>query len=285
MNIIYPFPVLHEKSLDYKDPFGYSSSIFRPSQNEIHIHHQLNRNTLVFDFILKNKASFFSNIVVEQTVFRVTKKADNKDYYNINNKLETKQKITIPEFNFSRLVIHIKTGVALMEDQNIPAKDAQGISEFWDGRDITFPAHSCIALQDWKHSVTMNSLFHTQSDPNFKEGTFETSYFNDCGSIKISIKMHTKLYNEVAKDKSHGKIRSHVLCSALTQVFQKLYQIKQLQDNGSERELDSVDDESLVLAEPLKMYLDDKGIPTWEDDSFDPSRAASSLYSVIIDDD
>lgn len=278
MSIVYPFPVLHEHTMDYKDPSAYSTEMRRSGRAKILIDHCLSRNTLVGSLVLQGKAAFYGSVSIRGTSFRCTRLASNEGFEAGQEMLAVQQAITIPEYPWSPEVFAC-SGVVSLDSISVKSSEHSDLGDFFmDSDDIDFPAHAKIAFKDWVRFFSLGALFHLYSEKNMADGTFFVDMAKN-DRLQISIRLPQDLFDKIIAHERSG-VRRHVLCSALTQGFQELMSAQQLvnetEDSGGNEEAEQL----LELAEGLKKYLEENDIPTWEEESFNPSGAASSLYRV-----
>lgn len=281
MSIVYPFPVLHENTLDYDDPKAYSSELRRDGKTKVVIDHRLKRDTLVGSLILQGKAAFYSTVSVRGTTFRSTQTVDQTDVKPIQDLLEAEQKVQIPEFPWSPEVF-ASSGVVLLEDEEVSTQSESDLMDFFrDGSTIRFPAQAKLAFKEWVRFFSMGALFQIESEESIKDGAFSVQVSRS-NRLQILIRLPHALYDEVNANREGGA-RRHILCAALTQAFQELYQA-QLVVNDTSNIFDSKEEaeQFLELAEGLKQHLEDRKIPTWDDDGFNPAYSASLYYRVEI---
>lgn len=278
MSIIYPFPVLYRETLDYEDPGAYSAELRREGRTKVAVDHRLKADTLVGSLVRAEQAKFYCTVSVRGTAFRRTETVPFPETVAENGALVAQQRVEIPAFPWAPEVF-ASAGVVLLEEQDIPGAEAPGVSGFFrDGGPLRFPPHSRIAFGGWLRFFSMSALFHIQSDPDIEEGAFKTEV-NRGERLQVSITMHPKLFDEIETNRE-SRTRAHILCAALTQAFQELHQAWQAtQADGLLQ--DEADTRFLELAEGLGDFLRSKGIPTWEDDSFNPSLSASRCYKAL----
>lgn len=279
--IVYPFPVLQQETLDYDIAEGYKVNLAR-NGFMVSIEHVLQTNTLVAEMIHKKLATFYGTVSVRGTSFRRTETVMIEHIQdNGAGELVATQKIQIPDFKRD-LDVFASTGVYLMKEQNVPVKQALGVSEFLRPPEIgelNFPLHSMIAFSGWKRFFSMSALFIIRSDNAIELGAFKVNV-SRTGHLKITITLHPELFDEVEANHD-SKARAHILCTALATALQEIYQAHLRVT--STHEPDDYDTQFLELAEGLSIFLESNGIPTWENEDFDPAFSASLLYKASLE--
>lgn len=284
MTILYPFPVLHSESLDYRDPRAYRAEPQRTGRAAVVIDHVLRANTLVGRLVQQRAATFFATVSVRGTVFRDTRITASDSLHASGNKFSAKQTIPLPEFSWApELFVHagvlLLRSVTLTENQ-VSDEIKQGLSDFYGNTSIHFPSHSRIAFIDWKRFFSMSALFKIQSDITYKNGHFQSETIRS-SPIQISVTMSPQLFDEIEADHD-STARAHILCSALTQTFQELHHAQKAGQSDLLDQRDDADVQFLEQADGLKVYLESRGIPTWEDEQFNPTYSASRLYQASL---
>lgn len=283
MSSIFPFPVLHNESLDYEDPQAYLAEPSR-RKNEIIVKHKLKNNNLVADMVLQQDATFFTMVAVRGTIFRKTYTLENM-FNNPNTEqsqeIKSQQNMTIPNFR-NKPDVFVNCGVVMSKETDRDAQQAKGVSKFFhDTGKIVFPQHAIIAFSGWTRFFSMGSLFRIVV-AKYDAGLFnvELDYSN---TFRIVIRVGNKLYENIVNNRT-GPTRNHVLCVALTVAFTELKQSNDQLENNTE-DSNELEEKKLELAEGLKLYLQSKGILSWEDAEFNPAYAASIIYSAMVDDE
>ncbi len=273
MSIVYPFPTLHADTLDYDKSGSYAPELERADTTIIQITHKLATDNLVASLITKQSACFFATVCIRGTIFRKTERVSSNGITE-NDLIVVKQQIKIPSLKNTDGVF-VRPGVVLNEDCDINNAEAIGVSNFHkQNASIHFPAFSIIAFTYWRNFFSMGTLFTIRSDEQMDknhEGSIRVE-INYVTAIKINIKMSRKMFDEVERDKK-GAIRSHILCTALTLALKELrHYYVQIEDYETE----------LEKAVGLKIYLQSKKLPTWEDDNFDAAYVSSKLYPALL---
>lgn len=281
MSIVYPFPVLHESTLDYKDPSAYTSELRREGKIKVVIGHRLKRDTLVGSLVLSEKAAFYCTVSVRGTTFRSTQIVDHTTVESIHDMLEAQQVVKIPEYPWSPEVF-ASSGVVLLEDHEVSTQAQTDLMDFFNEEStVQFPAQAKIAFKEWVRFFSMGALFQIQSEDSIEDGAFAVE-ITRINRLQIFIKLPHALCDEVTANRE-GAARRHILCASLTQAFQELLQAQQIINEGGVLDREEAE-QFLELAEGLKQYLEGKEIPTWEDDNFNPAYSASLCYKVGIPD-
>ncbi len=281
MSVIFPFPVMHERSLDYNDPRAYGIELRRDDKRSLTAIHILRADTLVGEMVKDGLASFYCTLSVRGTAYCRTQLTEQESVIVSDHAVQATQRVEVPAFSWQPEVF-ANCGVVLHDAKTVSREDASGVDDFFfeDGaEEIAFPKHARIATSGWKRFFSMNSLFQIKSDREMDLGPFK-AVVGRSDPIQITITMHPSLYDEV-KYRSDSRVRAHVLCSALTQAFEEL---RQASDNIREGQMQLADDEDeqfLQHAEGLENYLKSKDIQTWREDGFIPSYAASKCYEAI----
>lgn len=280
MSVIFPFPVMHERSLDYIDPRAYGLELRRDDKRSLTALHSLSSDTLVGELVGDGLASFYCTLSVRGTAYCRTQLSDRESVMVSEHTVRATQRVEVPAFSWQPEVF-ANCGVVLHESKTVAREDASGVDKFFfaDGaEEIAFPKHARIATSGWKRFFSMNSLFQIKSDREMDLGPFK-AVVGRSDPIQITITMHPSLYDEV-KFSSDSRVRAHVLCSALTQAFEEL---RQASENIREAQLlpEDEDEQFLEHAEGLENYLKSRNIQTWREDGFIPSYAASKCYEAI----
>ena len=271
MSTIYPHPVLHPDTLDYKDVGAYEYIPRRDGQTII-VEHILRESALVGMLAREGKATFYATVSVLGTIFRRTKtivgESDNL------GKITASQKIKLYPFIGSPQ-IHVQAGVVAHEEVEVDWATAAegGLEDFHKAEKIKFPSYALLADGGWQSFYPANALFKLQSDPDYKEGTFKVDIDRLSDTLKIIISLGPKLFDAV--EAGDEVARSQVLCAALAKA---LADIKRVYNKKGER--DETDVQLLEKAESLAIYLNRQGIPAWGSDGFDPVLSAS-LYKPV----
>lgn len=282
MSIVYPFPVLHENTLDYRDAKAYSAELHRYGNTEVVIKHSLMRDTLVGSLVLQGRAAFYSTVSVRGTTFRCTQTVNQAEVKSIQDMLEAEQVVSIPEFPWSPEVF-ASSGAVLLESEEVSTQTECDLAEFFrDDTAIKFPAQARLAFKDWVRFFSMGALFQINSDSSIENGAFSVEPARS-SRLQITISLSPTLYDDVVGMNRDSSVRRHILCAALSQVFQELWQKQQVVDQESNL-FDGKEEakQLLELAEGLRQYLENRKIPTWEDPNFNPAYSASLCYRVEI---
>ena len=281
MSTLFPHPVLHDKTLDYRDPKAYEATFQRKTKTILEVRHTLKRNTLVASLIEREEASFYCTVSVGGTAYRRTETIA----ANIReDRITATQEIKIPAFR-DRPEVFVMAGVLNQDAKPVSWEEAIDMDDFHKSESsvtLGFPGHAMLACSGWRRFYPMDALFRTKLDSQIDEGIFqaETCYQP---TIRITITMGRKLFREV-NDYPRGAARAHVLCASLIPALKELEERYRRCSGGNGADADDIDQTVLEAAEGLKQYLISKKIPTWEDEEFNAVEAASKFKPAMPDD-
>ena len=281
MSTLFPHPVLHEKTLDYRDPEAYKATFQRKNSGTVlEVRHTLKKGTLIASLIEQKEASFYCTVSVGGTAFRRTEKAaaDIQD-----DRITADQEIELPAFK-NHLEMFAMAGVLNHDAKQVSWEKVTGMDNFYKSENsasLYFSDHAMLACSGWRRFYSMNALFQIKSDSDIGPGVFqaETCYQP---TIRITISMDHKLFDEVQTNPS-GSVRAHVLCASLVSTLKELKEKHEKYSEGNGANVDDTDVTDLEAAEGLKQFLISKQIPTWEDENFNAVEAASKFKPAMLD--
>ena len=282
MSTLFPHPVLHRHTMDYRDSDAYEVTFARNRQPGkaaavVTVEHRLKKNTLLATLVERGDAAFYCTVAVDRTAYRLTEEAtevSTQDYAIV-----ARQEIAIPAFRNYPDIFTV-AGIHGLGEQQVSMADAVDLDDFYksDASTLELPKHGMLATSGWRQLTCEGALFRTVVDDRIKKGGFkaETCY----QPLRITVRMNRELFDEM--EKRNEVVRAQVLCASLSIMLKELHEKYKNCEDGKE---DSHDDASdLEVAGRLKKYLRANGIPTWEDDDFNPTEAASMYKPALLDD-
>lgn len=279
MSIVYPHPMLHGETLDYVDPQAYKAEFRKPNENLVEVTHILKVPSLVAELVENGKAAFCCTVSVGGTSYRRTEMMSGGTAWG--EKISVEQKLEIPEFGRSHEVF-ANAGVVLLKEVVLDWKEDYGLDDFHKGQKLHFQDYALLATSGWKRFYPSGALFRIEESKDMEGRTFRADVSYE-PVLRVTIKMTSKLFDEVDADKE-GTARAHVVCASLAVLLEQLHALYQKQSvQGEQGELDETESTNLEKAEGLMQYLKFKGIPTWDDQNFNPVEAASCYKPVVAD--
>lgn len=279
MSIVYPFPTLHEHTLDYKNPDAYTAVFRRDDDTMVSVNHCLFHDSLIGSLVAEERATFFCTLSIRGTAIRSTDVVNSSDIKLIHSNLEVRQTVEIPKFPWSP-ELFATSGVMLLEELLVSDLAGTDLIEFFHDRGtISFPAYAKVAFKDWVRFYSMGTLFTIRSDVSIPKGAFKVDVLSS-STLEIYITLHPMDREVVCADRN-GSTRKHVLCSALTQAFQEILQFQKIADEPDSTEGKDEALQFLELTESLQRFLEARCIPTWVEDDFNPALSASLLYQAV----
>ena len=276
MSIVYPHPMLHGETLDYVDPQAYKAEFRKPNEALVEVTHVLKSPSLVAELVESGKAVFCCTVSVGGTSYRRTEKMEGGKAWG--GQVCVVQRLEIPKFGQSHEVF-ANAGVVLLEEVALDWKEDYGLDSFHKVQKLSFQAHALLATSGWKRFYQSGALFRIEMDKDMEGRAFRADVSYE-PALRINIKMASELYDEVEAGEE-GAARAHVVCASLAMLLEKLHVLYQKQSDGDN--LDETETAKLEKAEGLSQYLKSKGIPTWDDQNFNPVEAASMYKPVVAD--
>jgi len=252
----YSFPVLEEDRFDYIDSVQYKVDQVGTGDDYLIFEHKILGDSLIATLLRNAEAKFVTTVALKSALHRET-------VDNIEEKISSthiKQKIplkkTFETQNFFATIVY--TGI----DKEI-VLDAQkmGLDEFWDGTAITLHKGAILARDGWRNlENTASDLLTVKKDETEKYG-FNVTLISQEGGRFIATVQPT-LYDTLSKlpnDHPHrNSIIIHMLCLGFMEIHKDYKE----------------DDSELTNFHGIKLELESKGIPTWQDEGFSANDVA-----------
>ncbi len=252
----YSFPVLEEDRFDYIDSIQYKVNQVGTGDDYLIFEHKILGNSLIAMLLRNGEAKFVTTVALKSALYRETvdKIEEQISSTHIKQKIPLKQ--TFETQNFFATVVY--TG----EDREI-ILDAQkmGLDEFWDGTTITLHKGAILARDGWRNlENTASDLLTVKKDEAEKYGFNVTLNPQEGGRFIATVQPN--LYDELSKFPNDNPHRNSIIIHMLCLGFMEL------QKNYKE------DDSELTNFLGIKLELESKGIPTWQNESFSPNDVA-----------
>jgi len=252
----YPIPLLEIGRYDYLENMNYSVEQLEGTPEYILFEHKLEGNNLISKLLKSGEAEFTTTVVLKSALYRETFKNVEK----ITNTI-VKQKVplqtTLETQNFLFSIIY--TG----EDKEVLLKAKEmGLDDFWDNTKIQLFKGSILATAGWRElENSASDLLTIQRDEDIKYGFIVEIDSKEGG--RFIAKMKPNLYDAINSmpdnDEHRRSIIIHILCVGFMEL-EKYYKA-----NGGE---------GLTNFNGIKLDLKNKGLSTWEDESFNPNSVA-----------
>lgn len=265
----------------FDNPEGYDVSMFY-SGDKVTIDHLLKKNTLAGMLANNRSAVFYGSVSVRGTVYRKTEIIRHEETFDTNpdsgagNVIAT-QEIQIPGFKW-RPEVASSAGVCLMKTESVPVEKARDISKHLSDKKkgtLLLPKYSRIAFSGWKRFFSISDKLCICTNTEIEKNVVKITTSLD-ERFQITLSLHKELYIKVAG--SRKNTRAQIICTALATALKKLRRTY-LNANSTHSEEDAG---SFSLEEGLCEFLVSNKIPTWKEDNFDPSHAATLLYKASM---
>ena len=267
----YPFPVLGPDRLDYAPGRAYKTSDWRVGGGMAYLRHQIIGDNLVGNMVAEGRAQFGVAVVMKATMYRRTFIADNNGELSVAQSFpieKSTRSIELPKL----MPMVIYTG----DDQNIVAKKDMGLDELWLGQEFPLPRGAILARErDHEFMPSLEHLLQVRPNPDLRPGEIRVGIGTSDGGY-FFVQAHPDLYAAMRAAQTASESQRRHLNSILTQAlhagFEKLTQKKQDEEIKTLENFQSV-----------KRRLEDMGIDPWDDEGFDPLKAACAYYPHLFE--
>lgn len=276
-HLILDFPVLQQASGDFVADVSYEIEASR-SAKELTITHTLKGQSFVQQLIKNSDAVFSVLLLYKGSSERQFCKT--ADISANNNAIVAKQIIAI-DFSYAP---EISPSIFTLQEKKITVNNTSGLTDFWkQGDSFKIPQHSRIALSSKLQftSGDVSKLLRIVWDKKFNDGEMkvEVNEYAGEGETPVTLLCGKGVYDQLHKvNKAEPKTAAESMRSAI--VTQALCAVYAHMKEYTTR--DDPDPVGGVLSAHLEMLKEKTGESWDDDDTFDPSLAATKMQPYAI---
>ena len=269
----FSFPVLSPVSMDYKPGVEYSADIgVIRGVNKIIVTHKLVGDSIIAEFIKKQKAVFGCMVSLPSTMYRET-------FVCKTNELTAIQEIDYQDSGYSQnvqlplfLPVIIKDGG---DDIDGSAKSS-GLGDLWQEGKVKFPTGGIIGSTDWMIiGGVAGGIVTIKADESIEPGTIKVQFVGEAG-FRFQALVNPSFFNYLqspgdfnTRDPQRERIRVkdvyiHILSRGLEKL--SLGELEEWEEHFNLK----------MLANMLKLH-GLPGDPPWNEPDFDAERVATTI--------
>lgn len=256
----YAFPVVGHGRLDYPACSYQTTNWSRISEN-VCLRHEISGECLVSRLVLEQKACFGCIVVMRETMYRRTFMTPNDGNLSVEQTIEidSDYRASAPP-KFSPVVVYLGDSFEIVGDESM------GLDKLWHDKKFTLHKGAVIARDHWYVSKPgIGKLLRLKKDDNMPSGAMTVIALTD-ESGYFSVRVAADLFNGIKRAKTQGqemcRHRDSILTHALSVGFSKLGEMEKEEISACEN------------FQIIKQILESKNELTWEDEGFNPCRAA-----------
>ena len=269
------WPILSPSSLDYVQG-TYETENSDESNNSTTVRHRLIGDNLVRRLVLGGQAQFAVEVAEPHSAFR-----------SIQIAIEQRASHTAQVVEWSKSTcgtpVSIRPLVVFDPDGNLQLRldsEKDGVHSVWHGQRVEIQSGAILAHDDFFFPASGLSIVRLAIDEQnqIPEGTF-TVETSEMEGFVFKVRMHKKLFEDMQNPGAAIDHRDSILTGALIAGLSKI------KHDYTREDSEFGDWSQFQNLRILEKLLREKGIPTWEDDQFDPAYAATSLKPTVFNPD
>lgn len=260
-NRAFPWPVLEAGNGSYPDGVYRMVCAEKNPGTSFFLTHDVTGAPLVERWMGEQKLEFVCSVAAPRSMYRKLHKSE-----------VARQEVAWQPDDLGEFPMFTPLIVVREEIIHVAQSATDGLNRVWDGRKLVFPRGARIAIGvTFKFRSGLRGMLDFRLADNLSPGQFEVSASVEDG-FKFKVDLARDLHEHLAisrNDLAGRNIMTHVVNAALG-VLQREEEWND--DRGGEGW------RSFRNLVALAAMLEEKGLPRWDDDNFQPEKVATALY-------
>ena len=259
-----PYPVLEPGSLSYENgEYTVSDLEMGADGASVSLKHEIAGAPLLESLLRGQKARYACLVSSPSTGYRRLKLSD-----------EAAQTVSWQPQDVGEPPM-LRPLIVAVEEVERCLKPEDGVAEEWLRR-VEIPIGARLALHEYlRVDASICQLIELIPGDTMKSGSFTVGACTD-GGFSFQVKAAKNLFAFLQNPQGRPEHRMSVLTHMVSRCFELLQKDYVPADNSPDNE-DS-DWQSFPNLRALYAFLQDKNLPGWDEDGFDPAEAATKLY-------
>ena len=225
----------------------------------ITLRHQVQGAPLIEQWLAQGRLAFVCSVAAPRSMYRTLHQSANSE-----------QAVAWHQDDLGEYPMFTPMLVAGVDIQHTASVARDGLNRIWEGRKLDLPQGARIAVgSTFKFKSGIEGLLQFNLDANLDPGQFEAQPSTDDG-FKFQVSLASNLYHHLKHRRAEpagANIMVHVVSAAFS-ILQRSYS----EDNADEGW------QSFRNLVGLADFLQQRGLPRWDDADFRPEKVATTLY-------
>ena len=226
--------------------------------------HEVRGAPLVNRWMDEGKLEFVCSVAAPRSMYRALRKSDSP-----------RQEVVWRQEDLGEFPMFTPLIVACEEILHVAESDKDGLSGIWDGRELAVPKGARIAIGvTFKFRSGLRGMLDFRLSEDLLPGQFEVSDSAEDGfKFKVDLARDLHEHLRISRGDLAGRnIMTHIVNAALGVLQREWAEDKEGEGWRSYRNLVA-----------LASMLEEKGLPCWDDQHFQPEKVATALFPHKVD--
>lgn len=259
-----PWPVLEAGNASFPEGEYSVTCENKETGQSFTLRHQVQGAPLIERWLDEGKMEYVCAVAAPRSMYRKLHKSDTPE-----------QVISWQQHDLGEFPMFTPMLVARESIAHPAVAESDGLNPLWNGRELNLPPGARIAVgPTFKFQSGIAGMLDFVEDKDLSDGQFKVIESHEDGfkfKVHLAVNLHQRL--KFHRDDSTGKnIMVHIVSAALS-LLQREYRDDDEEEGGWR---------SFPNLAALADLLQERGIPHWAEEGFQPELAATRLYPHIL---